>query len=572
MSIFDGTTLISAQTYYGQPVTFTTALSAGSHQLRAVVPSYQGYTASSGTYTEIISAAGGGQFSAGTNYLAAPAGTPAETGSSAMIAADFNRDGYTDLAVTGLAGNSVTLFLGTGTGIFTDPLTTPLEYAPGGMVAFQSDIYGNIGLAITDAPDSMIVLSAYSASGFSNPDALDGIPVGSAPVAIASADFNGDGAPDFVSANSGSNNVSLVLSAGSIGNGMQTPFNIAAGNYPDAVVACDFNRDGNADFAVANRDSGNVLVFLGNGDGTFQAPITVGTGNGPTAVITADFNGDGKADLAVASSLNGQIAILLGNGDGTFRSGATVMAGARLTGIVAGDFTGTGKQGLAAATGTGVTVFPGNGDGTLGAPSSYSALAGAAGLAYGNFSLDGRMDLAGAFPARNSIELLLNGAPTSAVLNASPANVVAGAQVTLTLSVTPAAAFGWFTIYDGAAPLGSGYLSGGTAVFRTSALTAGSHQLTARFVGGPGYNSSLAQTVSYTAAPVAAIGLSAPLQQKSFQQSDISGCRGFQQRWQGRFSFLGEWFNRASGQGRRDIPRDRDGCVWRGCPGGQGGF
>ena len=47
--------------------------------------------------------------------------------------------------------------------------------------------------------------------------------------------------------------------------------------------------------------SDNVSVLLGNGDGTFQAQKTYAVGDGPHSVAVGDFNGDGKADLAVAN-------------------------------------------------------------------------------------------------------------------------------------------------------------------------------------------------------------------------------------------------------------------------------
>ena len=64
----------------------------------------------------------------------------------------------------------------------------------------------------------------------------------------------------------------------------------------------DFNGDGKPDLAVANSGSNNVSVLLGNGDGTFQAAVNYAAGNAPNSVAVGDFNGDGKADLAVANS------------------------------------------------------------------------------------------------------------------------------------------------------------------------------------------------------------------------------------------------------------------------------
>ena len=40
----------------------------------------------------------------------------------------------------------------------------------------------------------------------------------------------------------------------------------------------DFNGDGKADLAVANYNSNNVSVLLGNGNGTFQAAVNYGAG------------------------------------------------------------------------------------------------------------------------------------------------------------------------------------------------------------------------------------------------------------------------------------------------------
>ena len=52
--------------------------------------------------------------------------------------------------------------------------------------------------------------------------------------------------------------------------------------FSDGLVVGDFDRDGNADFAVADNISNTVNVFLGNGTGSF----TAATGS-PFAVATA---------------------------------------------------------------------------------------------------------------------------------------------------------------------------------------------------------------------------------------------------------------------------------------------
>jgi hypothetical protein len=71
---------------------------------------------------------------------------------------------------------------------------------------------------------------------------------------------------------------------------------------------------------VANSDSNNVSVLLGNGDGTFQAARNFGVGSYPLSVAVGDFNGDGVPDLAVANASSNNVSVLLGNGDGTFQA------------------------------------------------------------------------------------------------------------------------------------------------------------------------------------------------------------------------------------------------------------
>ena len=117
-----------------------------------------------------------------------------------------------------------------------------------------------------------------------------------------------------------------------------------------SLVAGDFNGDGRPDLAVANSGSDDISVLLGNGDGTFQAPVRIAAGASPTSLVAGDFNGDGRPDLAVANFDSNDMSVLLGNGDGTFQTQVTVRGGDSVpTSLVAGDFNGDGRPDLAVA-------------------------------------------------------------------------------------------------------------------------------------------------------------------------------------------------------------------------------
>src|SRR5207302_5536960 len=157
---------------------------------------------------------------------------------------------------------------------------------------------------------------------------------GTDPYSVAVGDFNGDGKPDLVVANSANNtwpssgqlpgNLSVLL-----GNGdgtFRAAQTFTTGTTPEYVAVGDFNGDGKADLAVANYRSHNLSVLLGNGDGTFRAVQTFTTGSGHQTVVVGDFNGDGQPDLAVANYDANDVWVLLGNGGGRFLPAPTYPA------------------------------------------------------------------------------------------------------------------------------------------------------------------------------------------------------------------------------------------------------
>jgi uncharacterized repeat protein (TIGR01451 family) len=333
------------------------------------------------------------------------------TGSApyAIVSADFNGDGFADLAVANRGSNNISVFLGDGTGAFASPVT----YATGGssptsIVVGDFNGDGKPDIAVSNYGSNTIGVLLGNGNG-TFAAAVTYATGGSEPDAIAVGDFNGDGKQDLAVANFSSGTVGILLGNG---NGTFAPSETYAtgGSEPDAIAVGDFNGDGKQDLAVANYGSGTVADFLGKGDGTFAAPVTYATGGSdPDAIAVGDFNGDGKQDLVVANFGSATVGILLGKGDGTFSSSVTYSTGGlNPNSIVAGDLNGDGKQDLAVAGYRSVGVLLGNGDGTFSAPVAYAW----GNLTYGSLTLadfngDGRPDLA-VTTSNNTIEVLLN--------------------------------------------------------------------------------------------------------------------------------------------------------------------
>src|SRR5262249_3465936 len=93
----------------------------------------------------------------------------------------------------------------------------------------------------------------------------------------------------------------LVVTPALSGQAFLPASNFITGGGPAAVAVGDFNADGRPDFVVANSVDGTVSVLLNNGDGTFgpavNYPVGTNSGSTPTAVAVADLNGDGRPDI-----------------------------------------------------------------------------------------------------------------------------------------------------------------------------------------------------------------------------------------------------------------------------------
>jgi hypothetical protein len=93
---------------------------------------------------------------------------------------------------------------------------------------------------------------------------------------------------------------------------------------------------------------------------------------------------------------------------------------------------------------------------------------------------------------------------TSTTLTAAPTSVAAGANVTLTATVTPSAATGTVTFLNNGGQIGTAQLASGSASYTATFSTAGTESLTASYGGDSTYASSTSSAVSVTVTAAAA--------------------------------------------------------------------
>lgn len=495
----------------------------------------------------------------GDGSFKAATGSPYTVGTNpkAIVVGDFNKDGKLDLAVANLGSDNVTILLGNGDGTFTikGSPSTGAGSAPAGLVVGDFNNDGNLDLAVTDsATGNLSILYGNGDGTFQAPVTFSANPghgpnnTGSLlnPKGITSADLNGDGKLDLIVANSTGTTITVLLNNGSGGFPANLTTSYSVGTHPVAVAVADFNGDGHPDIAVANQGSNNVTVLFNQGNGTFGSPVTLAVGNSPLAILAFDYNSDGKPDIAVANSGDNTISVLLGNGNGTFQSPLTLSVGNGPASLVSGNFTGAGVTDLLTANGSAnsVTVVVNNRGTLVNATSpgpvkfgtlamiSASVASAVTGLATPTGTLqpmENGVPAGGAVPlvggqgtvstmslgagphsislfysgnssynsaTSNMISQLILQADTSSAVASSLNPSALGQPVTFTATITSQSSgsiTGTVAFKDGANVLcGAAPLNAGVAVCTTSSLAQGSHTITASYSGDANFLTSSA--------------------------------------------------------------------------------
>ena len=348
-----------------------------------------------------------------------PVTSPEGAGTSpfSIAVGDFNRDSRRDLAVANLNSRDVTILLGDGTGNF-NPAPTGPEAAgdrPRSIAVgdFNGDSRSDLAVANEESSDVSILLGDGTGDFTAAPTGPE--TAGDAPTSIAVGDFNQDSRQDLVIANQSSNDVTILLGAGT-GNFSPAPTGPeAAGDFPTSVAVGDFNGDSRPDLAVANLFSGDVTILLGDGTGNFS-PAPTGpeaAGFSPSSVALGDFNRDSHLDLAVANRDSNDITILLGNSTGDFAPAPTgpESAGDRPRSVAVGEFNGDSRPDLAIAnqSSNDVTILLGDGTGNFTpAPTSPEGVGTSPfSIGVGDFNGDSRSDLAVANASAGNVTILL---------------------------------------------------------------------------------------------------------------------------------------------------------------------
>jgi hypothetical protein len=179
-------------------------------------------------------------------------------------------------------------------------------------------VISNLGPVVLAAP--VMYPAGTGLYAVTNSSGLASVTTLEATAGVAAAPLTTGGPADLVAIDPGSNTASVLSGLG--GGRFANPVTVPTATPAIQVLLADLQGNGILDMIVLSNQGkdGTVAVYRGNGQGGFLPDpfFTIPVGPQPTGMTLADVTHNGKLDLLIGNAY-GDLLVLLGNGDGTFQ-------------------------------------------------------------------------------------------------------------------------------------------------------------------------------------------------------------------------------------------------------------
>jgi hypothetical protein len=235
-------------------------------------------------------------------------------GPESVAATDLDGDGDVDVVTAdGTGTNVLSLFVNDGAAGLKRTSTLVVGGEPSTVLALDVDRDGRVDLVSANEKDNTVsVLRGTGPLAFAPPEHH---PVGRLPDALAAGDLDGDGFQDLVTANAGFDEAAgisedtLTILRNDGRGGFHSRLDVKVGRMPRGLSIGDLDGDGDADLVTANSLSNDATVVL-NENGNFVARATVHSGPGPQGVVLADLDGRCGLDFAIANKRANEVRVV----------------------------------------------------------------------------------------------------------------------------------------------------------------------------------------------------------------------------------------------------------------------